>query len=213
MAFDFSIQDLGRSIAMKTDNRINRLLRDAFNAIDRNDYEIKMREATQEIMGYDNVEVYESDDAVYLPDGYFGGSLPVWLPLQFQKTGELKEDLLLRNAIVTVSQSRKIVTTDVQGMDGTVKEYINNGDYELNVQGVLAMPGQVFPKEKINELRAFMEVKKSIPIISSYLNSMNIYDIVVTGWDLRWAGYVNAIPYRFTALSDKPIELVIKDEQ
>lgn len=212
MAFEFSITDLERRATMAADKRINLKLRDAFNALDDNDYQVKMREATQEITGYEGVEIYDADDAVYLQDGYFGGSLPVWLPLYFQKVGNIKEDLLLRNAIVTVSQSRKIVTTDVQGLDGTVKEYINNGDYELTVQGTLALPGQNFPKDMINELRAYMEARQSIPIISSYLNSMQVYDIVITSWNLQWAGFINAIPYKFTALSDKPIELTIKEE-
>lgn len=212
MAFNFTIEDLGRRIAMKTDNRINLLLRDAFNAIDKNEYDARMREATQEITGYENVQIYESDDAVYLQDGYFGGSLPVWLPLVLQKVEGISSDLLLRNAIVTLSQHRKIVTTDVQGMDGTVKEYINNGDYELTVQGTLAVPGYNFPKDAINELRAYMEARVPIPIVSSYLNSMNIYDIVITEWSLQWAGYINAVPYKFTALSDMPIELVLNED-
>lgn len=212
MAFDFNINDLSGLVAMKTQKRVNLLLRDAMNAVDGNSYELKMREATKEITGYEGVEIYDSEDAVYLDGGYFGVGMPVWQPLFLQKVDEIAEDLLLRNAIVTVSQDRKVVVTDVQGADGSVKEYINNGDYQVSVQGSLFVQGNNFPKDQINALREYMEAKVALPIISGYLNSMQIYELAVTKWSLGFDGHINAIPYKFTALSDKPIELILNQE-
>ena len=46
---------------------------------------------------------------------------------------EAGERLVMNDAVVAVSRAKNIVTTQLVGRDGTVKEYINAGDYQLNI--------------------------------------------------------------------------------
>ena len=50
------------------------------------------------------------------------------------------ERVVMNDAVVAISRSKNIVSTQLVGMNGTVKEYINDGDYNLNiVVGVAAV--------------------------------------------------------------------------
>ena len=50
------------------------------------------------------------------------------------------ERLVMNDAIVAISRAKNIVTTQMVGMNGTVKEYICDGDYSINILvGVVAL--------------------------------------------------------------------------
>lgn len=85
------------------------------------------------------------------------------------------DELKLQSVRFIVNQVKNIVKTAISGRNGTVKEYNNDGDYEINVQANINENENIFPATK---LQAFQEIKKvpqSIPIVSKILNS--IYDV------------------------------------
>ena len=43
------------------------------------------------------------------------------------------QTLVINDAVCAISRAKNIVTTQMVGMDGTVKEYINEGDYQINI--------------------------------------------------------------------------------
>ena len=45
----------------------------------------------------------------------------------------------LDTVLITVSQGKNIITTNIQGKSGTVKEYVSDSDFIINVQGVLTV--------------------------------------------------------------------------
>jgi len=51
--------------------------------------------------------------------------------------------------IVTVNQQRNIIKTPIQGRNGTVKEYISDGDYSINIKGSILGDGADKLPEKI----------------------------------------------------------------
>jgi len=61
-----------------------------------------------------------------------GSFLPLdgGLPISY---GALEIDTVL----MTVSQSKNIITTQIQGKTGTFKEYVNDGDFMIDVRGLL----------------------------------------------------------------------------
>lgn len=70
------------------------------------------------------------------------------------------QTLVINDAVCAISRAKNIVTTQMVGMDGTVKEYINEGDYQINiVVGVAAVRNGVivdeYPEDGLRELRAF----------------------------------------------------------
>ena len=41
----------------------------------------------------------------------------------------------IEGAIIEINQRRNIIKTSISGQDGTVKEFINNGDYDVKIMG------------------------------------------------------------------------------
>ncbi|NSW46500.1 MAG: hypothetical protein HPY79_11860 [Bacteroidales bacterium] len=165
------------------------------------DYSQSIRKATELIVG---IEAHD-----YGKSSFFEG-IPLWLPLllQHDDIGEL----LLENAIVDLTRTKNIVTTAVQGLDGTIKEYISNGDWQISVRGILAQKQYGYPKEQYQQLLKFMQLNKPINVANQWLNDAEIYSIVITDFKLPYNPHINCIIYEFNALSDKPVELKINDD-
>lgn len=87
------------------------------------------------------------------------------------------QTLVINDAVCAISRSKNIVTTQMVGMDGTVKEYINEGDYQINiVVGVAAVRNGVivdeYPEDGLRELRAFFDEKAAIDVHSVFLRDI-----------------------------------------
>ena len=65
-------------------------------------------------------------------------------------------ELRIDAVIIEVSQVKNIIKTSVQGRPGTVKEYISDGDYIINIRGVVNNTGKanqkLYPKDAVNDL-------------------------------------------------------------
>lgn len=207
--FNYTIPELLRTIGIRgylpqAATALNRALR-AENEIE---YQQQLREASRQITGFEGIEVYEPEGFLFSSNEkpYFEG-LPVWMPLLFANE-DIGEDLLLDSAIVQVNLPKNIVTTSIQGRNGTVKEYVGNGDYQLSVSGILA-DRQGYPKDLVALMRAYMETANPLAVTSELLNLLGIYQVVVTGWNLPAHPFINCAAYSFTAISDRPVELQI----
>lgn len=121
---------------------------------------------------------------------------------------EAGERLVLNDAVVAVSRAKNIVTTQLVGRDGTVKEYINSGDYQLNiVVGVVAVRDGVivdeYPEEGLRELRAFLEENKALSVHSVFLDLWDINRVVIKNYSLTQATESNYQTLSISALSDE----------
>ncbi|HRO76860.1 MAG TPA: DUF6046 domain-containing protein, partial [Crocinitomicaceae bacterium] len=139
---EFKIQDLA---VMASDIHYNPALAVAVNKAlnfrgSQVEYNALMKEATQIAIGYENIALAEMKD--YGKGSVFG--LPLWQPLTFLgKPGQV--DLLLENAVLELNRTKNIVTTVVQGRDTSVDEFINNGDWQISVSGILATKKPEYP--------------------------------------------------------------------
>lgn len=125
--------------------------------------------------------------------------------LEFRK--ENGNTLIMNDAVVALSRRRNVVTTSMVGMNGTVKEYINDGDYQLNIMvGVQALKDGVivdeYPKEGIQKLREYFDETKAIDVRSGFLRLFDINSIVITEFAVVQATESNYQPISITALSD-----------
>ena len=111
--------------------------------------------------------------------------------------------------LIDVSQSKNIVSTPVSGRNGTVKEYISDGDYMVNIKGVLVGQGvNVEPADEINNLIAFCKAPVSIPVASDRLSYFGISSIVVKEYNFsQLEGQKNVVPFELICLSDTPFEI------
>ena len=164
---------------------------------------------------FENIDVEEvtrldtgADDAQRL--SYLG--TPVFADLLLQEN-EQDTGLLIDTVLFDVSQTRNIVTTPVQGRDGTVKEYISDGDYVVNIRGLLVQPNSMaYPADQVRELLRLCQVKDAIVAASPFLQLFKIYNLVITDYRLpQREGFQNTQLFELNCISDVPIELVEED--
>jgi hypothetical protein len=123
------------------------------------------------------------------------------------------EALRVDTVLFDVSQSRNIVTTEIQGRNGTIKEYISDGDFSVNINGlIVSQDANVYPEDEVTRLVEILKVQDTVPIASRFLNDVfNITNVVVVGYSFpQPEGTPNTQPFSIQCLSNDPIELEIK---
>lgn len=166
-----------------------------------------------------NAPVISDDESRVLKEGIKGSvysdfGLPTFDILTFNElsipgvTNKIPQ-LDLGIALIDINQSKNIVMTSIQGRNGTIKEYVSDGDYVLNIKGVLVGFGQdVYPEDEVRQLRDFLNAPVSIQVSSTILNRWNITDIVVSNFTIRQEeGQRNVVPFEINALSETPFEI------
>lgn len=114
-------------------------------------------------------------------------------------------DILLETLVITASKTKNINTTNIQGVDGTIKEFISDGDYIINITGsFMGEDAWHYDDESIQDFVKLMETKDSITINNQYLNELlNVSSIVVTDWELVQSPELsNIIFYKMNCLSN-----------
>lgn len=117
------------------------------------------------------------------------------------------QSLVVNDAVCAVSRSKNIVTTQMVGMDGTVKEYISEGDYQINiVVGVAAVRDGVivdeYPAEGLEQLRDFFDEKAAIDVHSVFLEIFDIGSIVIKSFSVSQDTASNYQSVSISAVSD-----------
>lgn len=118
------------------------------------------------------------------------------------------EALIMNDAIAAISRSKNIVTTQITGQNGTIKEYISNGDYNISiVVGVAAVKDGVivdeYPTEGLQELRQFLDNNEALEINSEFLKIFNIDRIVVKSFSVTQSTESNYQSVNISAISDE----------
>ena len=119
--------------------------------------------------------------------------------------------------LFNVTQSKQIITTSVQGRNGTVKEYISDGDYQINIKGVLPGYNNIYPdatsQGSSNIMPDFLRVlqlNKSLSVNSWYLHQFGIKEMVVTSYNFpQVEGQYATQAFEINAISDTPFEIAI----
>lgn len=118
--------------------------------------------------------------------------------------------LNLESIIIQVSQSMRVIKTEIQGRNGTIKEYIGADDMQISVNGIITGKNGVYPKEDVNRLRQWLQAPVAKEVTSWWLNDLGVTNIVVTDFQIPQTrgGYSYQI-FSFSAISDVPVELKI----
>ncbi|RZK31037.1 MAG: hypothetical protein EOO63_05170 [Hymenobacter sp.] len=144
--------------------------------------------------------------------------LPVFARIDFlAPAGWVRLSLL--DPIVEIARHKNIVSTDIQGRNGTVKEYISDGDYAVTIKGILASDptkGAVarrYPEQEVKALRDIIDLRESIPVTGRLFKLFGIHNLVIH--DHAWPalpGFTNLQAFELRCLSDEPIELILKQD-
>jgi hypothetical protein len=119
------------------------------------------------------------------------------------------EGLSFGTALLVVTMSKNIVTTPIQGRNGTVKEYISDGDFMINIKGMLVGNGvDVSPTKLKSDLVAYCKAPVEFGVASNLLTDFGIKSIVIKDYSFpQIEGSRNTVPFELSCLSDSPIEL------
>ena len=132
---------------------------------------------------------------------------------QTQKYEEIAyEQIILNDVLLNVNLDRNIAITKITGRAGTVKEFVSNGDYNINVSGKIVSPWQYQPSAEIKKINAIFRVEKEIEVFSRFLNDLfNITHIVIVGRPQvsEMEGSRNTLNISFRAISYEDIKLEV----
>jgi len=151
---------------------------------------------------------------------------PVYSPLEFLKTSGTSLDnslavgesngnsqVLLRidTVLIAVSQTKNIVKTPIMGRKGTIKEYISDGDFMIDIRGMIVSPyPQYFPKDEVSLLNELLSLSKAIPVACDFLQLFGIESMVVEDFFIsQKLGSRNEVPFEILALSDLAEEIIL----
>ncbi len=107
---------------------------------------------------------------------------------------------------MNVSMSKNIVTTQIQGYNSTVKEWISNSDYVINLTvSVLAEEEKDgYPDGRIKEIINFISDNRTLTVINQYLNeTLKVTRIVVNGYKHTPELYKNNQTITIDCVSDE----------
>lgn len=161
------------------------------------------RDAIQLAHNYENIRIIDLEERDYIHGGQYG--LPIWQPIQIFHPDA--DEIMFNEAVIELNRTKNIIQTNLQGYDGTVKEYISNGDYVINIKGMLTSKDKSYPREELKTLLKILEFNQPLRVLNTFLNDNGIFEIVVTSYAFPVSNFINALFFEIQAISDKPIEL------
>lgn len=158
-----------------------------------------------------------------IPNNKFIGSVAEWAQLSILEGSYIVIDesnfpaivpydsIQFVACLITIQMAKNIVATTIQGRDGTVKEYISDGDYHINIKGVFTEANGVYPEDDIEVLKNICKAKSNLSVVSKWLQQFDITNIVIDNYSFpQREGFYNTQLFEINALSDQPVELFIK---
>lgn len=138
----------------------------------------------------------------------------VLCPLRLER--EDGEGLTFADAVAAASREHRIVSTALTGRDGTVKEYINAGDWAVSIvlglqhteNGLIA---DEWPDTELRELRKLLEAKEALRAHSEFLDALNIGRLVIRSHAVRQMTEANYQVVEISAVSDEDYEIFSKE--
>ena len=115
-------------------------------------------------------------------------------------------------ALVTCTKSVQVVKTNVVGANGTVKQYINLGDYEIEIKGVFTSGVQdTMPMELIRQLHKITSSTCEVNIASNLLQLFGVTCIVFDGQQIfgQEEGQRDVQRFTLNAISEQPFAIKI----
>jgi len=119
-------------------------------------------------------------------------------------------------ALIEINQTKNIVKTSISGLNGTVKEYMSNGDFIINLKGVIVgdIANQRPDRNDLNALIAFLNAPLTLPISCSFCEEFKINSVVVESYKFgQREGARNVIDIEINMISDTAIVLSTSKSQ
>ena len=116
-------------------------------------------------------------------------------------------DFVIDDCLIQINQSKKIITTEIQGRDGTVKEYIGLDDFQVQIIGRISGAYNVYEKELVNTLKTILDSGRPLAVSSWWLQNLGINYIVIKDYNIPQVEAQYSTQYfSINAMSDKIVE-------
>lgn len=168
-----------------------------------------------------DVEQEETERYSYLGTPVFSNlEIPKGLYLDNQGNTINFDGIRLDTVLMSVTIEKNIVRTPINGLNGTVKQFISLGDYSIDVQAIIVgqsdannagfdvFSTDLVPEAEIRKFNKIMQVPQEIEVVSEFLDFFDISTVVLTGGNTsQREGFRDSVFVNFGLLSDAPIEL------
>lgn len=113
--------------------------------------------------------------------------------------------------IMTIEKTARIIKTEIQGRDGTVKEYIGKDDSKITIQGVITGDNGVYPKTAVNALMQWWDAPVTKSITCPFAQNLGITNIVAEDISIpQVSGGYSFQQFTINCISDIDVNLIIK---
>ncbi len=138
--------------------------------------------------------------------------VPMTFPLYFKVEGG-EWWLLPYEPQITLQGTNIIVKKQVSkgSVRGTIKERWSQGDYQVNISGILIGKHGEYPGADVKLLRAFCEAGRVL-VKSPLLEIFSINQVVIESWSMPFTAGVANQAYTISALSDDIYKLLLRKE-
>lgn len=127
----------------------------------------------------------------------------------------LSVPLTLDIAIIELNQTKNIVKTARAGKNGTIKEYMGLGDYQMQITGWLVNPiATANPEDLTRQFESYMRAPVDLKVNSLFLSYFNIYNVVIESYKVKQlTGQRNVFEYEISCSDESPFEIKYSKEQ
>ena len=138
--------------------------------------------------------------------------VPMTFPLYFKVEGG-EWWLLPYEPQITLQGTNIIVKKQVSkgSVRGTIKERWSQGDYQVNINGILIGAQGAYPSADVKLLRAFCEAGRVL-VQSPLLEIFSINQVVIESWNMPFTAGAANQAYSISALSDDIYKLLLRKE-
>lgn len=114
-----------------------------------------------------------------------------------------------QTVLLIVDQSKNIVSTQIAGRDGTVKEYVGLDDYRITVMGVITGGNGEYPSVEVSDFIKILKAGVPIKVTANFLTQFDISDVVVSDFSFPQTEGSNSMQvFNCTLLSDNTVEAI-----
>lgn len=198
------------------------------------EFSADLGELAKQVFGYENTDVYpageDMDESITKSMGEGATALighPVFMTLVLEETkydvlvnGVKKEGgikvnrMVLPLVILEASRTKAIVTTSIEGRNGTIKEFSNLGDYDISIKGVLIGDDGQYPERQVKALSDFESCPVAIGVTNEFFRYINVSKLVIK--KINWKGkegYQNLQAFELDCISDEQVALTLEDKK
>jgi hypothetical protein len=112
--------------------------------------------------------------------------------------------LTLDIALIEISNDRNIVKTKIAGANGSIKEYMSDGDFNINIKGSLVSKySNMPPIEELNTLNIIIKHPEELTVRSNFIDYFDIQKLVIEKPIIKQReGMRNVVDFELQCVSD-----------